>query len=323
VPSLYPDNMTKTEATANGFFSDTLTGVFQGTTASEDEITIQSAFVSGTHNPSEVNNDERPDIDAIKKVYEHLGFDVSNMSVTELLGTPLLIHKKYMPNGIVDFVELFDKVNGTFFGRKDLPKVGYQEQIKISAEREARLEPSTIEIDEELIASADQLQDPTDASKLLYKLVADKVIKLAGEDNTIDETVFGSEAAPLIRHARLLKSKGFDDGARYILQKAREVAIVTMCGIGGKSDQNLLGEDQQTLKEDGEINLENVENMNGNIRCYKCREKVPKRKVVKKSRGTWCCPKCHYEVDVCTGSIKNEGIPTKKISLTKILAPAA
>ncbi|HSX16802.1 MAG TPA: hypothetical protein VLH86_01735 [Patescibacteria group bacterium] len=41
------------------------------------------------------------------------------------------------------------------------------------------------------------------------------------------------------------------------------------------------------------------------IRCIKCRQYVPKRKVVKKT--CWECPKCTHKVDICTGETLNEG----------------
>lgn len=43
----------------------------------------------------------------------------------------------------------------------------------------------------------------------------------------------------------------------------------------------------------------------GIINCYKCRQPVAKKDVVKKD--SWCCPKCDYEVDVCTGKVINPG----------------
>jgi hypothetical protein len=37
------------------------------------------------------------------------------------------------------------------------------------------------------------------------------------------------------------------------------------------------------------------------IRCINCKEKVPSKEVVKVK--SWCCPKCKYEVDICTGKV--------------------
>ncbi len=37
------------------------------------------------------------------------------------------------------------------------------------------------------------------------------------------------------------------------------------------------------------------------IRCVNCNKKVPSKDVVKVK--SWCCPKCKYEVDICTGAV--------------------
>jgi hypothetical protein len=46
------------------------------------------------------------------------------------------------------------------------------------------------------------------------------------------------------------------------------------------------------------------------IRCIKCNEKSPKEDVIHKGKtedeGYWCCPKCKYAVDVCTGQEVDE-----------------
>ncbi|HKR82377.1 MAG TPA: hypothetical protein VJR27_05275 [Candidatus Saccharimonadales bacterium] len=46
------------------------------------------------------------------------------------------------------------------------------------------------------------------------------------------------------------------------------------------------------------------------IRCIKCNEKSPKEEVIHegktKDSGYWCCPKCKYAVDVCTGKEVDE-----------------
>lgn len=46
------------------------------------------------------------------------------------------------------------------------------------------------------------------------------------------------------------------------------------------------------------------------IRCIKCNEKSPKEQVIHegktKDSGYWCCPKCKYAIDVCTGEEVDE-----------------
>ncbi len=41
------------------------------------------------------------------------------------------------------------------------------------------------------------------------------------------------------------------------------------------------------------------------IRCINCKEKVSSRDVVKPK--SWCCPKCKYEVDICSGRVIYHG----------------
>lgn len=51
---------------------------------------------------------------------------------------------------------------------------------------------------------------------------------------------------------------------------------------------------------------EEQQDRKGTIRCIKCRQYVPKNRVIKKD--CWECPKCLHKVDVCTGKTLREGI---------------
>jgi ribosomal protein L37AE/L43A len=48
------------------------------------------------------------------------------------------------------------------------------------------------------------------------------------------------------------------------------------------------------------------------INCIKCRQPTTIGEVDQKDKGTWRCPHCKYEVDVCTGDVKNHSEKPKK-----------
>lgn len=54
------------------------------------------------------------------------------------------------------------------------------------------------------------------------------------------------------------------------------------------------------------------------INCLKCRWPTTIGEVEQKNTGTWRCPHCKYEIDVCTGAVKNEcQLPDSQPRLTK------
>jgi hypothetical protein len=55
----------------------------------------------------------------------------------------------------------------------------------------------------------------------------------------------------------------------------------------------------------GDKDKKEDDSLSSRIRCINCKEKVATKEVVKPK--SWCCPKCKYEVDICTGKVMRSG----------------
>jgi hypothetical protein len=299
VPSLCPDDMTKEQMDEAGFFSASMTAVLQATTIKDNKLITESAFVAGVKE----ENNKRHDIEAVKALYEYYGQSAEGLSVTELLARPLLIPKEDMPNGVIDVVKIFDRYSGGFFGSNKEPQ-DYKEYMEVCREREAGLDTTINNIIKDLINSVDSLHKPIDAINRLYELVKKHALEYVVSDEQVDISIFGPEAAHHIEKARVFRTRGDMVAMNSALAAAEEIAVFSMCGVGSQRNESNL-KDNQDLVEKEIDSSDRTESNTGKIRCFKCRKIVDKKDVVKEK--TWYCPKCEYEVDICTGEVKNEG----------------
>lgn len=313
VPSLFADNMTTSQARKAGLFTQTMTGIFQGTTVEGGKLVTESAFVAGT--PNELDEDDevlgkpRLDKQAMADIYEELELDLpEGFTTTDLLHVPLLIPKEFMPNGVIDFVKVYDqKMGGTFFGQ-DKNERGYDENLAVCKKREKNLEATIDTILAELIEAVDTMSSPIDAINTLYDLTKKHILKHAFENEDVNLAIFGREAAADIMYARQMHAIGDIAAMGQALERAEKSAIVSMCGAGkDKKSRN----EESTFEEYNPTEADpfNEENESGPsmIRCPKCRVLVSKKDATNDAKQTLCCPNCDYEVDTCTNQVVNEG----------------
>ncbi|MFZ1483992.1 MAG: hypothetical protein WAS36_03190 [Candidatus Saccharimonadales bacterium] len=197
--SRYPDSdeMPDAVARSHGFFGETKSMMVQATNIASDKGETQTAFVAGIRG----RGAKRNDAEMVGKLGDKLGVDLWK-SASETIDTPVLIHKSLMPNGVVDVVKLLDEQNGgTFFG-EDKPQEDYVAFRQKCRQREKEMQPTIDKIVADMIARADQLQSPTDATDLLDELSAFHTLEHAITDDRIDARVFGMEAAWFIQDAR-------------------------------------------------------------------------------------------------------------------------
>lgn len=310
VPSLFADNMTTSQARKAGLFTQTMTGIFQGTTVEKGTLLTESAFVAGT--PNELDEDDeilgkpRPDKQAMADIYEELELDLpEGFTTTDLLYKPLLIPKEFMPSGVIDFVKVYDqKMGGTFFGQsKD--EQDYDGNLAVCKEREKNLETTIDTILSELLSEVGNMSTPIDAINKLYDLTKKHILKHAFENEDVNLAIFGREAAANILYAREMYAVGDIVAMDKALERAEESAIVSMCGGGNDKKNKEKKSDNDNPIEDIDPFDDEKESKTGKIRCFRCKQVVDKKDVVKET--TWCCPKCHYEIDICDGRVVNEG----------------
>ena len=219
------DDMTSKAMTDAGFFTDTMSCAIQLTTASATGLTMESAFVAGVAAPGQKRHDQV----AVAKVAERLGVELDSPSATEMLDTPLLIHKSLLPNGVVDLVRMYDDAaGGTWFGEAK-PQQDYSTYGAVCRQREAAFAPKVSAIVAELIAEAPMIKTPVAAVQRLHKISEKHMVEQAIVDSSINPLVFGSSAATHIEQARVYQELGQTDQAQLATTKAQKTAKSSSC----------------------------------------------------------------------------------------------
>lgn len=97
---------------------------------------------------------------------------------------------------------------------------------------------------------------------------------------------------------------------------AKNIAVGGGCAGGNKdtfsNGSGVDGERGPFAGDDGEENF----SLPDKIRCIKCSAYSPKEEVVKDE--SWCCPKCHYEIDICTGETLHESVSSSQERSTRV-----
>ena len=261
------DNMTNQELDDVGFFTDTMSCSIQVTKIDDDGVLkLESAFVAGVREVGGAPHDQ----ETIAKVGEGLGVNYHDKTSTEIIDTPLLIHKSLMPNGVIDLVKLYDDCAGdTFFG-ENKPKQDYLKYQQQCQERVEGYAPRVQEITGQLIARADEIKTPIDAVRLLDKLSDRAMAKLATYDKSINPRVFGNAAAIHIEQARIHLEQGNSELAVQSTKNAQAVSVSRSCPSG------LLGDRSSKSSEVSDSSEPNKETWHGgkkyyNSKCHSCK----------------------------------------------------
>ncbi len=209
--SCAPDNMTESDAENIGFFPDTMTCAIQIVGRDKHgRLFEESAFVAGRNMPDAV----RHDIDTVRTVARRFGRSFDGLSAADILAQPLVVDNTSIPRGVIDIVEMYDDVHGTFFGQ-DKPRQDYQAYLVECGRREQELEPMVEQIVAELVAEAHTFHEPLDATRRLHEWSQWALVGRAFTDTSIDPRVFGTEAAAHIAFGRQLLTEGkHEDYAR-------------------------------------------------------------------------------------------------------------
>lgn len=224
--SLVPDNLTPEQADKVGFFGDSMSASIQATTLDSYGVLTESAFVAAVDSRGGL----RFDVDTLRAVYNFLGVGISSCNTEEILARPLLIHKSIMPNGVSDFVKLYDYFAGSqrFFGVKD--EIGiYDSFADVCREREKEFNDLAATITQRLIAERHELTHPDEFVKRLSYLAKHYLVQRAIVDNSIDLRVFGAEAAHYLAASRWHLEQGNTKEAEQAIEMAHKTAMGGSC----------------------------------------------------------------------------------------------
>ncbi|MGH7241377.1 MAG: hypothetical protein ACREGB_03725, partial [Candidatus Saccharimonadales bacterium] len=222
VVSRAADDMSLRDMQRASFFTDTMSLSIQVTTATENGLVVESAFVSGVKE----YGGERNDAEKVARLGEYLGVDWSG-SATETLASPVLVHKSLIPNLAIDIVEMYD--NGeTFFG-EDRPAEDYLAYREKCRERERDFEPTVQAISDALISESLTIASPPQAVQRLHKLSGQHMIEQAIVDESIDARVFGPKSAAHIVTARAHHRNGDHVHAAHEVKQAQKSDQSSSC----------------------------------------------------------------------------------------------
>ncbi len=223
--SMVHQEMDEEEASKVGFFTHTRSISIQLMTEKEGEIIVQSAFVAGRESLSDPAFDKL----AIVNMASKLGIDYEGQTTEEILGRPLLISKKLLPNLVSSIVEMFDEsaseVTGTqkFFGLDSDIKKTSSDYV----EKESKSKQIAFEMQLDIEKVVDKLKQsnaksPTEATSKLAEYNEELLKQRIISDKTIDARVLGTKTAYYVNHARHLINSDIITNQ----QMQREIAIL-------------------------------------------------------------------------------------------------
>jgi hypothetical protein len=247
-----PTAMTQKQKKDYNFFLDTETCSIQKLSADGDEVVFESAFVAGKSTP----NSERHDIAAIRKLAAERGIEITTDDGTEMIRHVFLIPKEQV-GGIEDVVRWYDDVSGGTFYGEDKPRQDYKRYAVECEERSNGFSGMVQAITAQLIAEAPTFRTALDANIRLDELSEQYSVKRAVNDKTINEAVFGKQAAMHIQEARFFMDRGEFDRAEQSLAMAQATADSGSCpwlknmirGEGDDNDPSGAGTNNQELGE--------------------------------------------------------------------------
>lgn len=271
------------------FFSTTKSMSIQATSSENGSLFTETAFVAGVAEEGAARHDR----EAVEAIAEGLGTDYSGYSTAEIIDRPLLIPKSQLPGGVIDLVKLLDQMKGTFFGQNK-PVQDYEKFKEFCIQREAEFSDDVDQITDQLVIEANILNGPAQASKRMAKLVEERMVQKAVEDESIETWVFGTESANNIEQARLARMQGNQQEANKYEQKAIETAQSGACTAGscGLESISLDTDEGKLLREkvkaeDGDIVLRDTE------RVCRCGRKGTIIYAYNKNKVNKYCEGCH------------------------------
>ncbi|HWB38929.1 MAG TPA: hypothetical protein VG604_01690 [Candidatus Saccharimonadales bacterium] len=241
----------------DGYFLTDLTLALQATTEQPDgRVTTDSAFMAGVEAGESKTFEERMktrfDIRALQKVYEWLGQEPPE-TAQEFLENGLMIPKAKMPNGLTDFMRLYDLAAAEVLGHDvERNPERYEDIWEVSRQREASIQTVRDKVLERILAAGPTLKgrSPMLSITLLWKFVREYTVQDALTNRFIDPKVFG-RGAEHIRMARI----GYDSGNIALQHEAmRNAALyseISGCGggSGGRGGRNRQNESIDSLME--------------------------------------------------------------------------
>lgn len=279
VVSLAADDMSPKELSEAGFFTKTMSLTVQFNSVENGKMVIEPAFIAGKTSETASRSDKT----TIVEVGKRLNVDLANKNAAELIDTPIFIHKSLMPNGVADFVKLYDEcAGGTFFGQDTKkPKATTDDYIRHRqhcAELEQAMTPKVQEVTQKLIAMTPEIQSPSEACEQLARLNGEVLVRESIHDRSIDPAIFGADAAWRIELGRHHFEQGNIEQSKIATNEAVKKERSSSCpGGSGKREAQANSSDDKKDKDEKAEKLDDCEFVSK--QCPVCGDKPAKTKV--------------------------------------------
>ncbi|HUC87749.1 MAG TPA: hypothetical protein VMR95_01190 [Candidatus Binatia bacterium] len=285
--SLAPDDMPDEDAEELGYKTKTRKGMWRCTEVDEfgNRITFTAPVVG-------VNErGDRHDKKAVQHVYNQFGLKSDNISASATLGNAFWASKEQLPNRIVDVIKYHDEglAEPSFFGR-DGETGDYETIIEESLRREEQAEA---ELDQKVHKLALSLLGASneEALKTMAIHAKDFAVELCRGNLDYDTSQLGPVAEGYINEARYYDLIGNDVMARQTEDRAKQTAIVYMCGMRLEMERSVAG----TISEKAEVVSKDCDYISKE--CPLCHAK---KAPTHETSTTITCR-------ICKGSVKKKG----------------
>jgi hypothetical protein len=238
VRSRVPDNVSLDALDDEGFFIDTMSGVFQVSWTENGKLKTESAFVAGSDDGW---TGERFDAEPMDLVGRAFGYHGPKDTLSQHKQA-MLIRKDQLPDRSLTLVKMYDAALGgrRFFGQKGV--VGdYDTFREFGRARQDSMSDLIDRATKRLIRNKYFLTDENSAIDMLARCVKDELLERARQDFTIDARVFGREAALHLEMYRLYTLEGDTIAAEQVLEQFEKTATIKTCTGGNANPDDWSG----------------------------------------------------------------------------------
>lgn len=276
------------------FSVDTDSVSLQLLSGSNGNFVLETALVAGKVAPDADSHA----LETLGKVGADHGVDLSDQDEDSMHSVIMLIPKGSLEDGMASVVEQYDDhAGGTFYGLAE-----QRQDYKAFAEASLAQDFTkiTTSVKQKLFKEVEVMTTPEDAVQRLNYWSGKFGVEAAVLDSSIDSSVFGEAAAPLIDQARFQLNHGNEAAARIYVKEAKKVEESGSCPIASRTEKNgeLSDKLSQLDRDDDDSNIETDSEGEVEMTCPYCKETTkgdPCKRIV--------CENC--DADSTDSEIKN------------------
>lgn len=257
VPAMVPEGLSEDDLSE--YFLHTMSVSDQGTTKQNGKVITETIFSAGIEEEYEDASFEdrmanRRDLASVQAVCIQLGLKPPETVKEALHG--YLIHKRLLPNGMIDFKRMRDLAIDQQLGRTvHRPIEEYQRMRVESKTRDKDMAKEKAAVKAELLEMVPMFDHPIDIIQALWELVRQYGTEATLMNTEIDPEVWGAKAAAIIIEARHAAELGNKAAATQLMRQALIWSVAVGCGGSARAASETKGKStsDDTFKDDFEL----------------------------------------------------------------------